>query len=81
MQAEPRVMSNLQLELLKLYARDINDQDLDAIRRMIGLYFAEKATQAMDAFIEEKGLTPTDLANWTYEHWRKENKDNLDFHK
>jgi hypothetical protein len=70
MHAEPHTMSNLQLELLKLYAHNVDEQDLLAIRQLIGLYFAEKASTAMDAFIEEKELTPLDIANWAYEHWR-----------
>ena len=67
-------MSNVQLELLKLYARNVADQDLLAIRYMIGLYFAEKATTAMDNFIAEKGLTPQQIANWAYDHWRSQNR-------
>ena len=67
-------MSNLQLEILKLYARDVAEQDLLAIRYMIGLYFAEKATAEMDNFISEKGLTPQQIADWAYEHWRSQNR-------
>jgi hypothetical protein len=67
---QPQSMSNLQLELLKLYGRDVADVDLLAIRYMIGLYFAEKATNAMDNFIAEKQLNPQQIANWAYEHWR-----------
>lgn len=74
MHAEPRTLSNLQLELLKLYAHNIDEQDLLAIRQLIGLYFAEKASEAMDAFIEEKELSTIDIANWAYEHWRSENR-------
>ena len=74
MQPQPHTMSNLQLELLKLYARNIEEQDLLAIRHIIGLYFAEKATLAMDNFIAEKGLTPQQIANWAYEHWRSQNR-------
>jgi hypothetical protein len=67
---QPQSMSNLQLELLKLYGRNVADVDLLAIRYMIGLYFAEKATLAMDNFIAEKELNPQQIANWAYEHWR-----------
>lgn len=74
MQPQPASMSNLQLELLKLYARDIQEADLLAIRYMIGLYFAEKATAAMDNFIAHNNLTPQQLANIAYEHWRTQNR-------
>jgi hypothetical protein len=72
--AQSSNMSNLQLELLKLYARQVQEADLTAIRYMIGLYFAEKATAAMDNFIAENNLTPQQLANMAYEHWRSKNR-------
>ena len=74
MQPQPKSMSNLQLELLKLYARDVQEADLLAIRYMIGLYFAEKATAAMDDFIENNNLNPQQLANMAYEHWRAQKR-------
>jgi hypothetical protein len=74
LQSQPKSMSNLQLELLKLYARDVPDGDLMAIRYMIGLYFAEKATAAMDDFITTNNMTPQQLATMAYEHWRAQNR-------
>lgn len=71
---QPKSMSNLQLEFLKLYARDVPDADLIAIKYLIGLYFAEKASTAMDNFIEENHITPQQLANMAYEHWRAKNR-------
>ena len=62
------------MELLKLYARDISEEDLKAIRYLIGLYFAEKATAAMDQFIEDKALSTEQIAAWAYEHWRAEDR-------
>jgi hypothetical protein len=70
MQARQDSMSNLQLELLKLYSRDVSEQDLVAIRYLIGLYFAEKTTAAMDEFIEKNNVKPEEIAKWAYEHWR-----------
>ena len=67
-------LSNIQKELLKLYAKNISDDDLKAIRYMLGLYFAEKASQLMDSFAEEKKLSPQDLADWAYEHSRIQNR-------
>ena len=74
LQSQPNNMSNLQLELLKLYARDVSDGDLMAIRYMIGLYFAEKATISMDNYIAKNSLTPQQLASIAYEHWRAQNR-------
>jgi hypothetical protein len=67
-------LNNLQKELLRLYAHQVQDEDLIAIRTMIGLYFAEKATRAMDAFTAEQSLSPQEIANWAYEHWRTQNR-------
>lgn len=67
-------LSNLQLELLKLYARNVSEADLKAIRYLIGLYFAEKATADMDKFVEENKITPEQLSAWAYEHWRAESR-------
>lgn len=62
--------SNLQLELLKLYANGISDEQLLEVKWLLGRYFAEKATEGMDAFIQEKGLTPEDILQKSKEHHR-----------
>ncbi len=67
---QPQQLSSLQVELLKLYANGINDQQLFEIKRMLGHYFAQQATQAMDELWEEKQLTEQDMINWTNEHNR-----------
>lgn len=55
-QAPPKPpLSNLQLQLLKLYASDISEEDLKAIQRMIARYFAEKASADAAEIWEEKG--------------------------
>ncbi len=40
--------SNLQLELLKLYAHQVNESDLANIKELIGQYFAKRLTQFAD---------------------------------
>ena len=74
MEAAVKELSNVQRELLKLYANNVPDEQLLEIRMLLGQYFAEKATQLMDEFIEEKGLTEQDLINWTNERDRRENR-------
>jgi hypothetical protein len=53
-------LSNLQLELLKMFARQVPDEDLIAVRGMLVQYFAQKAIAQADAVWDEKG--------WTAEH-------------
>ena len=63
-------LSNLQLELLKLYANNIDDQKLLEIKLLLSNYFARKATEAMDKVWDEQHLTEQDMINWTTEHHR-----------
>jgi hypothetical protein len=66
--------SNLQLEILKLYANGIPDSQLMEIKWLLGKYFAEKATQGMDQLIQERGLTENDLTEKSKEHHRSANR-------
>jgi hypothetical protein len=63
-------LSNIQIELLKLYSNNISDKYLFDIKLLMANYFAQKATEAMDLVWEEKGLTEQDMINWTNEHNR-----------
>ena len=55
--------SNIQLELLKLYASNISDEDLMAIKEAMAKHFFEKAKEAADKAWDEKGLTEEKLLN------------------
>lgn len=50
-------LTNLQVELLKLFSRQIPDADLLAIRDMIAQYLLEKSFEYADEAWEEKGYT------------------------
>ena len=65
-------LSNIQTELLKLYANNLSDNDLFEIKSMLGKYFANKATEAMDEVWENNNLSEQDMINWTNEHNRLE---------
>ena len=49
--------SNIQLELLKLYSKDISESDLIQIKLLLAHYFAEKAMYEADQIWEEKNYT------------------------
>jgi len=53
-QTIPQPLSNLQLELLKLYARNVSEQDLVQIKLILGQYFADKASDLADKVWEKK---------------------------
>jgi hypothetical protein len=67
-------MSNLQLELLRLYGNGVSEENLREIKTILAKYFADKATDAMDKVWEEKGLTEQTMIDWTNEHNRAENR-------
>ncbi|MCP9763861.1 hypothetical protein [Lacihabitans soyangensis] len=67
---QTKPLSNIQAELLKLYANNLSDEDLFEIRMMLGKYFAKKATEAMDNVWDKNNLSEQDMINWTNEHNR-----------
>lgn len=54
----------LQQELLKLFGREVPEEDLIAIKDMIGKYFLEKLQRKVDAGVNEKGYTQQDFDSW-----------------
>jgi hypothetical protein len=60
-------LSPLQLELLKIYSFNPEEEDLIEIKRMLGQYFAKKLRRQVDAAIEAKGITNEDLDKWANE--------------
>lgn len=53
--------TNLQIELLKLFARQVTHDDLDAIKRLIARYFAEKAMDEADLIWQQKGYKADEI--------------------
>lgn len=64
MQAATPNLSNLQIELLKLFSMNVPDQDLVAIKRLLANYFADKASDEMDKLWDEKGWTEKTMDAW-----------------
>lgn len=62
-----RPLSNLQLELLKLYSSDISEADLLHIKQYLSRYFAFKAIGDADKVWDEKGYTNETMDQWLNE--------------
>ena len=60
-------LSNLQQELLKLYSSNIEDADLENVRRFLAKYFVDKAIKEADDIWDKKPYT-----NQTMEQWLNE---------
>jgi hypothetical protein len=63
-------LNNAQLEILKLFSRELDEQDLLAIKRMIVKYLADKVTKMADEVWEEKGWTNEDMDRMLHLHER-----------
>ncbi len=66
-------LSNLQIELLKIYSNNVSERNLHEIKLMLAKYFADQGSDAMDTIWEEKSLTAQDMIDWTNEHNRAQN--------
>ena len=69
MQVENRdnSLSNIQLELLKLYSTDIKEEELLEIKSYIANFFSKKAVQETDKLWDENSLTNEDMDRWLNE--------------
>ena len=68
-------LTNLQLELLKIFSFNVNDQQLKEIKSLLAKYFAEKATSEMDALWDEKKWSNDTMDQWSQEHLRTKYED------
>ena len=70
---ETKKLSNLQIELLKVFSYDLSDVQLLDIKILLSNYFAQKASDRMDELWEEKGWTVETMKEWGNEHMRSQN--------
>lgn len=68
---ELQSFSNIQLELLRFYTRQISDDDILAIRKMLADYFAQKAIGLADEVWDKNQWTSEDTLRLSQEHHRK----------
>jgi len=63
-------LTNVQLELLKLFQYNLPDKQLVEIKYMLAKYFAKTATDEMDRLWEENNWTNDTMETWANEHLR-----------
>jgi hypothetical protein len=68
-------LTNLQLELLKMFSFELNDSQLLEIRDILTQYFAEKATNEMDKLWFNNNWNNETMENWANDHIRTPYKD------
>jgi len=68
-------LSNLQLELLRVFNFDLSEEQLKEIRALLADYFANKVTSEMDALFEENEWGEEKVKEWSKEHMRTKYED------
>lgn len=63
-------LTNLQLELLKTFSRNVPDEDLLAIQKLLTHYFAQKAASVADDVWEAEAFTEETMNDWRKAHLR-----------
>ena len=55
MEALERPLSNLQLELLKVFSHQLSEEDLLQVRELLATFFAKKSIEAANKVWDEEG--------------------------
>lgn len=67
-------LSNMQIELLKLYSTNIPDEQLREIKLLLSHYFADKASDGIDKLWDENNWNNDTMKQWTNEHNRSKGR-------
>jgi hypothetical protein len=68
-------LSNLQIELLRVFNFELSEEQLKEIRALLADYFAEKVTSEMDALFEANDWGEEKIEEWSKEHMRTKYED------
>jgi len=68
-------LTNLQLELLKLFSMNLPEEELLEIRRILANYFAERASDEMDRLWEENKWTNETMDDWLNDDSQETSED------
>ena len=60
-------LSNLQLELLKLYSTDLDKEELSELKDQLAMFYAKKSIENADKVWKKKNLSNEDMDKWLNE--------------
>lgn len=63
-------LTNLQIELLRSFNYEVDDNQLVEIREILTNYFAKKVSDNIDQLFDDKGWDDSKLDEWSDEHMR-----------
>lgn len=64
MMATQKTLSNLQLELLKLYSIPLSESELLEVKQVLARHFANRLSTHVDDIWQKKGLTKDVMEQW-----------------
>lgn len=67
-------LTNLHLELLKVFSYELSEEQVLEIRQLLAKYFAQKVDEEMDSLWKERGWTGETMREWANEHLRSYKK-------
>lgn len=60
-------LSNVQIELMKLFSTNLSDKELIELKDLLSRFYADKAISQADAIWDKKGLKDEDMEKWLNE--------------
>jgi hypothetical protein len=72
---EARKLTNVQVELIKMFNRQVPDEQLIEIKNLLAKYFADVAAREMDKLWVENDWSDDTMEEWLGEHNRTPYKD------
>jgi hypothetical protein len=63
-------LTNLQVELVKLFSYKIAENQVLEIKQLLSNYFADKATEEMDRLWDENNWSEETMKEWSNDHLR-----------
>jgi hypothetical protein len=60
-------LSNVQIELLKLFNTNLSDKDIIELKDLLSGFYADKAINAADNIWDKRGLSNDDMEKWLNE--------------
>lgn len=57
-------LTNVQVELMKLYSTNLSGKDLEDLKNLLVKFYTDRAILMADEIWDEKGLTDTDMEAW-----------------
>lgn len=59
-------LTNLQLEILKLYSTDMTEDELNELKKLLAENYANKAISEADKIWSDRDLSDSDMENWLH---------------